>query len=371
MRNNYLICYGDDPPRPWQPPETDFSYPRECDFWGKALAVMDELVEDGGRTVIVTWDLRSLPLYGPDVVAVVLGDEWFNYPVYTDLVGAVFKTYGVAPPWRAVSAGLPGLPAQMYTAELARTVLRGFPERVRQYSRRMRPNRPGLVRHNEVHTLPLGYYNQLDLPIRPIEARGIDVMFAGSVYGKQGGIRRFVHGPKEITRGWMLDALDRLSLRRPDLNVHVKVNTGFPIMPPRAEAESYSETLMNTRICLAPRGTNVETHRSFEALRAGCVVIVNSLPRRWFYEGAPVIELRDWRTVDRVVEELLSDEARLRDLHERALRWWRDVCQERLLGEFMADRLNAVSGTPGRHGRGFPLDGDVSGPSCYTSSNAE
>lgn len=342
MRNSYLICYGDDPPKPWQPPQTDFSYPRECDFWGKALAAMDELVEDAGRTVILTWNLDSLPAYGPDVVAVVLGDEWFNYPVYTDLVGAVFKTYGVTPPWRAVSVGLPSLPAQMYTAELLRTIVRGFPQRARHYSRRMRPGRPGVVRHNDVHTLPPGYYNQLALPIRPLSERTIDVMFAGSVYGKQRGIRRFVHGPKEITRCWMLDGLDRLSRRRPDLTVHIRVNSGFPFMPPRSEAEEYSETLMNTRICLAPRGTNVETHRLFEALRAGCVVIANSLPRRWFYDGAPVIELRDWRTVDRLVEEMLDDESRLLELHEQALRWWQDVCQERLVGAFMADRLNAL-----------------------------
>ena len=49
---------------------------------------------------------------------------------------------------------------------------------------------------------------------------------------------------------------------------------------------------MDARVCLAPRGASVETFRVLEGLRAGCVVVGERLPGHWFYDGAPVIQLR-------------------------------------------------------------------------------
>lgn len=342
MRNTYVIWTGSEPPRPWTPPDTDFTYRRECVYWGGAFSVADQLLRRGGRTFYLTWDLCTLPSYGPDVVAVVLGDEWFNYPKYLDRVGMIFKTYGVEPTWSAALPGLPGLPSVLATAEVIRTLLRDSPKRLDHYARRLSATAipDGPKRRTPVHAVPLGYYNQLDLPMVPFASRKIDVNFSGSVYGSTRGIRKVVHGPKEITRSWMLARLHRLEGRRPDLRLDFRVTGGFPAQPTRDEALRYSETLMNTRICLAPRGTSVETHRVFEALRAGCVVVTNPLPSRWYYDTAPVIQLRDWRKLNRLLETLLADEQRMESLHHKALRWCREVASEAVVGRFLAHVLN-------------------------------
>ena len=49
---------------------------------------------------------------------------------------------------------------------------------------------------------------------------------------------------------------------------------------------------MNSRLALVPRGATTETHRFFQALKFGCIVVTDSVPPIWFYEGAPMVRLR-------------------------------------------------------------------------------
>ncbi len=58
---------------------------------------------------------------------------------------------------------------------------------------------------------------------------------------------------------------------------------------PLAEFCSYSQRMMDSKICLAPRGTASDTWRFFEGLRAGCLVVCEHLTDEWFYVGAPVL----------------------------------------------------------------------------------
>jgi hypothetical protein len=96
---------------------------------------------------------------------------------------------------------------------------------------------------------------------------------------------------------------------------------------------------MASRVCLAPRGNSVETFRLFEGMRYGCVVVCDPQPRRWFYDGAPVVTVTRWRDLPRILDGLLSDEAGLRQRHEATLAWWRERCGEDALGAFMAARV--------------------------------
>jgi hypothetical protein len=140
----------------------------------------------------------------------------------------------------------------------------------------------------------------------------------------------------------MLAATRRLSGELPGLRVDMRVTRGFEASA-AASPEAYSRALMDARVCLAPRGTSVETFRVLEGLRAGCVVIAETLPRHWFYEGAPVLRIDRWEHLGRVLMPILGDPATMTRMHEQALAWWRGYCSEEAVGRFMAERLNALT----------------------------
>ena len=100
--------------------------------------------------------------------------------------------------------------------------------------------------------------------------------------------------------------------------------------------------MARAKLCVAPRGTTHETWRISDGLRFGCVVIADRLPRHPFYENSPIIQIEDWRELPSVVTGLLADENRLRDLHERSLRHWRDVLSEQALAKRCAEALGLV-----------------------------
>src|SRR5215211_7823910 len=131
---------------------------------------MDGLLEDPDLDVFLTWDVQRLPAYGPKVVAVVLGDEAARVPRYRDRVRAVFKCYGARPSARLRPRGWWDRPSPAELLEWLVDWSRWLPSGVRS----LRSATPLAV-------IPLGTYNQLDLPVVPMEERGTDVFFAGSV----------------------------------------------------------------------------------------------------------------------------------------------------------------------------------------------
>jgi hypothetical protein len=102
---------------------------------------------------------------------------------------------------------------------------------------------------------------------------------------------------------------------------------------------------MNAKLCLVPRGTSYETFRFFEALRYGCIVVTEALPSRWFYEGSPAIQITDWNELETILEKLLKDQNLMQEKHEESLNWWKTRCSEAVVGEYMAEKLNSLSGS--------------------------
>jgi len=313
---------------------------------------MDRRLTDIGEsdplTVYLTWKLDELPSYGRDVVAVVLGDEWARFPEYADDVLATFKCYGTRPP---LDVGLrPTHLNAMRLAKRLRTTVYWLPGWMSALTQRIRAQF-----HSEairpIHAIPLGYGNQIDLPVRPIRERSVDVFFAGSVEHGQAppwSVARWVQSPKTVARQAMLDSLLILERTRPQLNVmhstptsfawnalHYGTDAGTDVL----DANGYSARMMDTKICLVPRGTSLETFRYFEALRYGCIPVTELLPSRWFYDGAPGFSVDDWSELPALVDRLLADPILLEQTHHEALAWWMDVCSPEAVGRFMAERI--------------------------------
>ena len=337
--NAYWACLSHAPaPIRWTLDQDE--HPGVPGYLRETFRALDARLGPRGLAFFVTWNLETLPAYGDRVVAVPMADEWCQAPAYADRVLATFKPYGTRVPLgvRSVRAGRLGA---LVAAKQAVVLAHNLPGYVR-----------AARRGGEVHPIPLGYGNQLDLPPTPIRERPTDVFFAGSVAHwrpPKSSVKYWVENPKTLSRRTMLDAVDALRARRPDLRAETLTTEGFVLnalaygtAPPEVlRARAYSEALMNAKVCLAPRGTSPETFRYFEGLRYGCVVVTERMPKRWFYDGAPVVELDTWRDLGPTVERLLADPARLDDLHARALAWWRDVCSEAALAAYMAERIEA------------------------------
>jgi hypothetical protein len=330
-------------PLPWDPHAGPRPERADTRYFGRVFTEMEKHLHDPDIDVYLTWDVKRLPDYGNRVVAVVLGDEAGRIPRYVHRARAVFKAYGTRPALGAGPLRNPGVGGFAELVQWGLRWLKWIPGAAAQgrygLGRRLR-GKPGLL---TVPTIPLGTYNQLELPMVAIDQRQTDVFFAGSIEHGRSFVDRL--SPKARSRSDMLRATIRLERRRPDLRFDVRVNRGFEASV-AASPQEYSRALMDSRVCLAPRGTSPETFRVFEGLRAGCVVVAERLPRHWFYDGASLLQLDRWSALEEI--GLFSDLAQMRRRHEEAQTWFRDRCSEAAVGKFLADRLDELAGTAER-----------------------
>jgi hypothetical protein len=326
--------------RPWEPSEGPHPDRMDTRYFGAAFLEMERRLREPDVDVYLTWNCERLPATGERVVAVVLGDEVGRIPRYVGHVRALFKAYGTRPELGAGALRDRSITGLASTGQFAVRCLRWLPSasayaalRAARRVRRAAPPAP-------IATIPIGTYNQIELPVVPIGERETDLFFAGSVEHDHSLHHRLL-SPKTHARRDMLAAVERLSASRPGLRTDLRVTSSFGASAAAAPSD-YSRSLMNARVCLAPRGTSLETFRVFEGLRAGCLVVGDRLPPHPFYTGAPLIQLDRWDQLAAALPELLDDPHRLERGHAAALAWWRERCSEEALGRSLAERLNAL-----------------------------
>ncbi len=338
MPTYYLDLPDDSSPRAWSPHEGPRPERPDTRYFGQVFTHMEKALIDPDLEVYLTWSVDQLPSYGARTVAVLLGDEAGRIPRYVDRVRAVFKCYGSRPVLGPVEFDVTGVLAVL---QWSYRWLRWLPGAAAHGSHRLgralqrQRLKPGLF------TIPPGTYNQLELPLEPIGTRPTDLFFAGSIEHR--GSARRLASPKEHARRGMLDAVARLGQQRPELQLDIQSTPSFKASA-EASPQIYSKALMDSKVCLAPRGTSLETFRVLEGLRYGCVVVSERLPRRWFYEDAPILQLERWADLHQALTPVLDNPSELEDRHRRALAWWRDRCSEAAVGSYLAHCLNTLSG---------------------------
>lgn len=354
--HHYFICLDRQTTVSWTPPEVEPAVLQrrpDCDYFGQVLAALHpQLPPEPSLTVYLTWDLSHLPRYGKQVVAIVLGDEGARVPRYVHRVGIIFKCYGSLP--RLTATSLPASPRLFFLSVLQylRSYALGFPGlcnlglQTLKSIVRLSPSTsaaPSAVA--PIYPLPLGYLRQLDLPIKPIADRTNDAYFSGSIAQQQtyakGSLKQLLGQPKTLARQQMQQSIERIRQTHPDWMLHLQTTPDFQSSLQTSVA-AYSENMMNTKICLVPRGASVETFRYFEALRYGCVVVAEAQPPFWFYQNSPAIHLTSWRQLEPVLTQLLQDPVQLQQKHQASLDWWQQVCSETAVAAYMATRIRAV-----------------------------
>ena len=335
MVNRFFIDLADgSDPVPFEPPDPGPPLRLDTVYFSRMLAEVQRRAPVDGLTYYLTWSSTRLPRVGDDVVAVVLSDEASRRPAYTDEVRAVFKTYGGRP--RRTRPLRPTRLDAVVALQEARRIAEAAPEQASVAARRLLGRAP-----RPVHPIPLGYWNQVEVDVPPIEQRGVDVSFAGSVEEPRHGASLtggLLESPKVVSRRQMLAELERYERDRPQRTLDVKTIPAFGTVG-REDATDYSTRLANTKVCLVPRGGSVETYRWFEAMRVGCVVIGEPMPPFWFYKGSPAVEVSDWRDLPAILDRLLTDPAELARRSTASVDWWNRRLSEEAVGAFVAGRL--------------------------------
>jgi hypothetical protein len=103
----------------------------------------------------------------------------------------------------------------------------------------------------------------------------------------------------------------KLSHRTVLVNKLAEYNSSFNIMSQATPSfrqgmgiDDYYKTMGDSKICVVPDGTSIDTYRFTEALGSGCAVITTPKPDLWYYKGAPVFYVKDW---DGLTKEHISN----------------------------------------------------------------
>ena len=287
-------------------------YALECniDYFVQVMSALQQQLGSFSQfTFVFTRSVTELPRKFDNqekVVVLVMGDEWARVPSYANRVHAIFKAPGqdmklaLHDGWWRFNA----------------TAIVQF---LRQQSKRF-PHHHKNARAN-IFAIPYGYYR---LPQRshvtPINERNIDASFTGSLDHKKalGGL---IKTNKVLSRQRMVSTVDLWNEHK-TYNTDVKLSSYFPKANDNPEFEQYPQILMDTKICLSPRGTHLETYRLCEGMYYGCIVIAEEQPDHWFAANSPAFILKDWRRLPDLLDELLEDPQRMSALQQKSLDYW-------------------------------------------------
>ncbi len=89
-------------------------------------------------------------------------------------------------------------------------------------------------------------------------------------------------------------------------NSFIRFNKGY--YSSGLSPEKYREMTANSKIIISPRGfVSHECYRTYEAMREGCIVVTERLPKVPYYDsGIPLIQVDNWRNIKAVINKILS-----------------------------------------------------------------
>ncbi len=281
-------------------------------------------------TFVFTRSVDELPAkfnQSPNLVVLVMGDEWARVPVYAERVHAVFKAPGqhmkLATHYGWWRFNL------MTSVQYLRQQLKRFPRYHRD-------------RMQNIFAIPYGYYR---LPKRtdvtPINDRSLDASFTGSIDHKKvlGGL---VKTAKVLSRERMVEVVQNWKSGKP-YNIDVKLSSYFPKAKDKPEHDDYPQVLMDTKICLSPRGTHLETYRLCEGMYYGCVVIAEEQPDHWFANNSPAIIIKDWNNLPDLLDRLLENPEQLKKIQQASLDYWDSTLSPAPVAAYISKTLSKLT----------------------------
>lgn len=178
-------------------------------------------------------------------------------------------------------------------------------------------------------SLQLGYHTQSkhNTPI-PMHERLYNITFTGCLNRNRISIASILTNIKTQWIGLGLLFRKKLTLkiinnilRFKYPNDYFQFNAGFNN---GLDEEDYNFILRNTKIALCPKGfVNGETFRLSEAMKWGCVVISEELPQREYYNGIPIVKVKDWHEGIKIARELINDKDKLETISKESIQYYK------------------------------------------------
>lgn len=192
-----------------------------------------------------------------------------------------------------------------------------------------------------IYHLPVGPNSKLkfDQKIIPIKERGLGVFFSGNLHVGRANLYRRLSGvnllPFCILHRCRNIFGNDYSNYFPNSYVSFthKFHTGLA-------PDKYSIMLQNSKIVLCPPGNpGLETMRHYEAMKAGCIIISESLPKVNSFINSPIITVRDWREVDSLIKGFLDNENLLKEKQNEIINWWMNKCNSFSVVSYLIDTI--------------------------------
>lgn len=338
VRHRYFVLWPDSsaPLRELSGPDDMSSGVPDLLYPLAVLAELALLLNGPPRHFYLTKDPDRLPEHGGHVIAVLLQEERCKVPAYARQVGAVIRNLSDKP---YLGFRMRPTPPALVAA-LAFEYARDTALRARSFSR-VRKDPPQALDRPRILRIPLGYQSGQLVAHRHMAERTLDTFFAGDLSTPflRNDYRHWILPSKTLARRQLwttLQALQKTGAWRIALS---NVRPDEPAAQ-RPDYQSYSERMMNSRICVAPRGSNWETYRFYEGLCAGCLVFTNPFKNEPFLRGAPVITIDSWHELPRLLQRYARDIDTLERYRLASLAWWNEHCSEPVIARQLADQLN-------------------------------
>jgi hypothetical protein len=321
------------PPPPWQKSiHAEMRYP--YDVLEQALPQ----VSARGLHFYFTKDAYELPEYGPHVVCMLLQEERCKVPVYGRHIRATIRNLMPKPFLGWVPHAHMGSVEAVLTFEYARDWYTHLKSR---WARAHPPQAWGSpIRRQPMDLrIPLGYHSQVDVPYIPIKDRTLDMFFAGEVRHPvpKTSYKYWTSTSKFEVREQLWRELTKL---KGEWNIDLGAIASVDSKRNAQAFDTYSQKMMNTRICLAPRGTLPDTFRHFEGMRAGCLVVGNPVPVEPYLYGAPMLLINHWCEINGILKKYGRNNDFIQEMGDKGNAWWHAHCTPELVGRYIAGELN-------------------------------
>ena len=232
----------------------------------------------------LSWNLDQPPEDANCNIVFYIGDEMFRRSGHFHAPGFVAKTGGVSAD--------PFLNSNQPFALRWRLMLRECRNAVKRLGMFPRAQNQGTV-----FELPIGTYCPVPQKHPAPADRPIDVFYPARI-----GARKLSFSPRTWSRDRLLDELIQLSKTSTR-----KISLSGVGQEPELNVQDYAQVLGHSKVVICPRGNITETYRFLEAARAGCIIVSEPLPDRWYFDNHPALILSDWTDLPDVLTDLLGE----------------------------------------------------------------